>query len=131
MKIEVFALCDAATADFGKLSILGAFDTIWVAKTPAMHPQCTIALRARFEKPEGPEHRFSVHFVDASGGNVIPPWKGNMTINFSDEQSSSSTNLILNIQGVKLEKIGTYSVDLFVNDQHQISLPLFVKGRKQ
>jgi len=25
MQIEIFALCDAATADFGKLSMFGAF----------------------------------------------------------------------------------------------------------
>ena len=61
MRIEIFALCDAATADFGKLSMLGVFDTIWVTKTPAIHPQCAIALRTRFERIEIGEHRVAVN----------------------------------------------------------------------
>ena len=52
MRLEIFSLCDAATADFGKLSMLGVFDTIWAIKIPAVHPQCAIALRVRFEKIE-------------------------------------------------------------------------------
>jgi len=130
MQIEIFALCDAAIADMGKLSMLGVFDTIWVIKTPALHPQCTIALRARFERSERLEHKVAVHFVDVDGKNVIPPAQGAITINFPDEQGSSSTNLILNIQGLKLERIGEYSIDLVIDGQQKASLPLFVKERK-
>jgi len=130
MQIEIFALCDAATADLGKLNMLGAFDTIWVAKTPAVHPQCTIALRVRFEKIEQGEHKVAVHFVDIDGKNVIPPAQGAITINFSEEQSSGSANLILNLQGLKLERAGEYSIDLAIDGQQKASLPLFVKERK-
>ena len=130
MQIEIFALCDAATGDLGKLSMLGAFDTIWVTKTPALHPQCTIVLRARFERIEKGEHKVVVHFVDADGKNVISPAQGAVTINFPEEQSSGSANLILNIQGLKLDKTGEYSIDLAVDGQQKASLPLFVKERK-
>ncbi len=130
MRIEIFALCDAATGDLGKLSILGAFDAIWTAKTPAVHPQCTIALRARFERIEREEHKVVVHFVDSDGKNVIPPAQGVITINFADEQTSGAANLILNIQGLKLERFGEYSIDLAIDGQQKASLPLFVKERK-
>ena len=98
MQIEIFALCDAATGDLGKLSMLGAFDTIWTSKTPAIHPQCTIALRVRFERIERGEHKVVIHFANSDGKNVIPPAQRGMRINFPDEQGSGSTNLILNIQ---------------------------------
>ncbi len=130
MQIEIFVLCDAATADFGKLSMLGAFDTIWVEKTPVVHPQCAIALRARFERIERGEHKVVVHFVDADGKNVIPPAQGVIAINFPEEQRSGSANLILNIQGLKLERLGEYSIDLAIDGQQKASLPLFVKERK-
>lgn len=130
MRVEIFALCDAATGDFGKLSMLGAFDAIWVAKTPALHPQCAIALRVRFERIERGEHKVVVHFVDSDGKNVIPPAQGAITINFIDEQSSGAANLILNIQGLKLERFGEYSIDLAIDGQQKASLPLFVKERK-
>ena len=131
MRIEIFALSDAATGDLGKLSMLGAFDTIWVAKTPVVHPQCTIALRVRFERIERGEHKVVVHFADSDGKNVIPPAQGAIKMNFPDEQSSGSAHLILNIQGLKLERFGEYSIDLAIDGQHKASLPLFVKERKQ
>lgn len=130
MQIEVFALCDAATGDLGKLNILGAFDTIFAGQVPVIHPQCTIALRVRFQRIERGEHRVVVHFVDGDGKNVIPPAQGNMRMNFPDDQASGATNLILNIQGVKLEKYGEYSIDLAIDGQQQASLPLFVKKTK-
>lgn len=130
MQLEIFALCDAANADFGKLNMLGAFDTIQVTKTPTIHPQCTIALRVRFEKIERGEHKVAVHFVDVDGRNVIPPAQGALIINFSEEQKSSSSNLILNIQGLKLERFGEYSIDLAIDGQQKASLPLFVKESK-
>jgi len=129
MRLEVFSLCDAATADGGKLSMLGAFDTIWVGKIPAVHPQCAIALRIRFDKIERGEHKITVNFADADGKNIIPPAQGSIIVNFPDGQSSSSANLILNIQGLKIEKFGEYSIDLAIDGRHEASLPLFVIER--
>ena len=130
MRIEVFALCDAATGDLGKLSMLGAFDTIWASKVPAVHPQCTIALRIRFERIERGEHKVLVHFVNSDGKNVIPSAEGTIKINFADEQTSGAANLILNIQGLKLDRFGEYSIDLAIDGQQKASLPLFVKERR-
>src|SRR5271156_3834845 len=48
MNIQVAVLCDAATDDNGKLNLLGAFDTIYTQQLPAVHPQCSIALRVTF-----------------------------------------------------------------------------------
>ena len=131
MQIEIFSLCEAATADSGKLNMLGAFDTIWATKIPAIYPQCTIVLRARFEKIERGDHKVAVHFVDVDGKNVIPPAHGNITMSFSDEQSSGSANLIMNIQGIRLEKLGEYSIDLAIDGKQEASLPLYVKERPE
>lgn len=130
MRIEIFALCDAATSDAGKLNMLGAFDTIWATKTPVIHPQCTIALKIRFERIERGEHKVTVHFADADGKNVILPALDPIKVNFPEEQSSGPANLILNIQRLKLERFGEYSIDLAIDEQHKASLPLFVKERK-
>lgn len=130
MHIEIFALCDAATGDFGKLSMLGAFDTIWTTKTPVVHPQSALALRIRFERIERGEHQVAVNFIDMDGKNVIPQAQGSITINFPDDQRSGSANLILNIQGLKLDQFGEYSIDLAVDGQQRASLPFFVRERK-
>jgi hypothetical protein len=129
MRIEIFALCDAATADHGKLNMLGVFDSIWVSKLPAVHSQCAIVLRVRFESIERGEHKVAVNFVDIDGKNVMPPAQGNLSISFPDEQKSVSSHLILNIQGLKLERLGEYAIDLAIDGQQRASLPLFVKER--
>ncbi len=129
MQVEIFSLCDAATADGGKFNLLGAFDTIRAPQLPFVHSQCTIALRLRFSRIEEGDHKVTVHFVDGDGKNVIQPMQGNIKVKFVPGQPSLSTNLILNIQGLKLEKAGEYSIDLAVDGQHKASLPLFVKER--
>ena len=132
MNIEVFSLCDAATVDVaGKLNVLGAFDTIWTGKLPMVYPQCALALRIRFESIEKGEHRVAVNFVDLDGKPVIPAAQGSINIQFPDEQRSGSANLVLNLQMLKLESHGEYSIDLAMDGRKEASLPLFVRERKQ
>ena len=132
MNIVVFSLCDAATVDVaGKLNVLGAFDTIWTGKLPMVYPQCALALRIRFESIEKGEHRVAVNFVDLDGKPVIPAAQGSINIQFPDEQRSGSANLVLNLQMLKLESHGEYSIDLAMDGRKEASLPLFVRERKQ
>lgn len=130
MRIEIFSLCNAATAEAGKLNMLGVFDTIWTKRIPAVHPQCSIVLRIRFDGVERGEHKVAVNFVDADGKHLIPPAKGTININFPDEQRSGSANLIFNIQRLKLEKHGEYSIDLAIDGRQEASLPLYVKEKR-
>ncbi len=129
MRVEVFSLCDAATNDAGKLNILGIFDTLWTTKIPAIHPQCAIALRIRYAAQEQGEHKVLVNFVDVDGKHVLPSAQGMIRINFSEGQLSAPADLILYIQGLRLERFGEYSIDLVIDGKHEASLPLFVKER--
>jgi len=130
MQIELFSLCDAATADAGKMNILGIFDTINTTKMPAVHPQCTIALRLRFSAMEAGAHNIQVDFVNADGKYIIPSAKGRINVNISKDSMSGIANLILNIQGLKLEKYGEYAVRLAVDGRQEgVSLPLIVKKK--
>ncbi len=130
MNIEVFSLCDAATNDTGKLNILGAFDTIWMAQVPGIHPQCAVVLRVRFGSLERGEHSIAVNFVDADGKHIIPSASGMINVSFPDGQRTGSANLILNIHGLKIEKFGEYSIDLAIDVKNVASLPLFVLPRQ-
>lgn len=129
MQVEVFSLCDAATTGEGKLNLLGAFDTIWARTMPAVHPQCTLALRLRFNALEGEAHKVSVKLVDEDGRPLIPAMNGAIKVQFSPGQRTSSANFILNIQGLRIERYGEYSIDLAVNGKAKVSLPLFVCER--
>ncbi|MDD5120826.1 MAG: hypothetical protein PHR84_05905 [Candidatus Omnitrophica bacterium] len=130
MNIEVYALCDAATNDFGKLNMLGAFDTIAAKDLPAVHPQCAIAMRIRFESIEKGEHKVTVTFVDFDGRDILNPAHAAINVNIPEGQRSGSANLIINIQRLKLDKYGEYSIDLAIDGRREGSLPLFVVKAK-
>jgi hypothetical protein len=70
--IQIAALCDAAADYEGKLSLLGAFDTIIASTLPAVHPQCALALRIVFRKEEEGAHQLRLSFVDEDGRIVVP-----------------------------------------------------------
>ncbi len=130
MQIEVFSLCDAATADNGKLNMLGAFDTIFVPKIPLVYPHCAVAARIRFAHDEQGEHQITVNIVNVDGKHLLPTMNGRLSVNFPPEHRSVSLNLIFNIQMLKFETLGEHSIDLAVDGERRVSLPLFVRERK-
>src|SRR6516225_3230695 len=72
MNIQVAVLCDAATDDNGKLNLLGAFDTIYTPQLPAVHPQCSEALRVTFFNGEEGKRSLRFNFVDADVRSIMP-----------------------------------------------------------
>lgn len=127
MNIEVFVLCDAATDYQGKLNILGAFDAIWSKELPVVNPHCALALRIRFTKMEEGEHAIRINIVDEDGQPVISPFEAKARINTGEAKNASTArNMILNLQGLKFQKFGEYSVDLAIDGRHVNSLPLYI-----
>jgi len=129
MKIEVFALCDAAVDYAGKLSLLGAFDGIFARETPVVHPQCAIALRVRVLRGEEGKHHLAINFIDADGRPVMPGVNANFEVRIPPERESVSVNLVLNIHQLRFATFGDYAVDLTIDDRPEASLPLVVVHR--
>jgi hypothetical protein len=126
VEIEIFALCDAATDYGGKLNLLGTFDFIQAKQFPATHPHCSVALRVRFEQIEEGDHRMRISIVDDDGKSIGPSIDGNIGVKFPPNLFSVCANMVLNINGIKFEKPGRYSVDLAIDNRHEKSLPLTV-----
>ena len=126
MEIQVATLCDSAVDYGGKLSLLGAFDTIVAQTLPAVHPQCSVALRVLFRKEEEGEHLMNVNFVNEDGKSIIPPMNCAININSMGDFFFSTHNLVLNLQQLCFEKTGLYSVDVTIDGGQAASLPLQV-----
>ncbi len=133
MKTEVFALCDAATQWGGKLNILGTFDTIFSPQLPATHPQCSIALRLRFEKIEDEEgeHRIKVSIVDDDGHLVVPSFDLGLNVQMADEAQSVAANWVINLQRLQFKRYGQYAIHLAVDGRSGATLPLLVREAPQ
>ncbi len=129
MNIQVAVLCDAATDDNGKLNLLGAFDTIYTQQLPAVHPQCSFALRITFGGEDEGSHTLRLNFVDADGRPMMPHIDIPLQVALPGDSHFVTRNFIVNIQQLKFERAGLYSMDLLLDGQVQASIPLLVKQR--
>jgi hypothetical protein len=131
MTIQVAVLCDAATDYNGKLNLLGTFDTIYTPQLPAQHPQCSIATRIAFDRMEEGRHKMVINFVDEDGHPIMASMDVPIEVEFPPDATFISRNFIVNIQQLKLEKTGLYSIDLSVDGETLSSIPLAVKTLDQ
>jgi hypothetical protein len=127
MNIQIAVLCDAATDYGGKLNILGTFDTIITSQLPAVHPQCSIALRLAFTKIEEGAHKVKMNFVDEDGKLVMPSIDMPVDVVVPNELNFLVRNFVINIQQLKFERPGQYSIDVAVDGRHETSIPLLVR----
>lgn len=131
MQVEILTLCDAAADYQGRLSLLGAFDTITATTFPAKHPQCSIALRIRFQRIEEGSHSIRIHVVDDDGELIMPNLEGQIGVTFIDNTETASVNFLLGIQGLPLARPGTYAINLAVDGKQEASVPLYVRESTQ
>ena len=127
MDVQVAVLCDAATDYHGKLNVLGTFDTIVTQQFPAVHPQCSIALRMVFSRIEEGSHKVKINFVDEDGRFIMPSIDLPADVSFPPDGSFLARNFVLNIQHLKFDKPGAYAIDVAVDGRHETSIPLQVK----
>lgn len=128
MNIQVAVLCDAATDDNGKLNLLGAFDTIYAPQFPAVHPQCSVALRITFMPGDEGDRKLGLNFVDADGHGIMPPIELPIPVALPDDAHFVTRNFIINIQQLKFVEAGAYSVDVQFDGESQASIPLLIKA---
>lgn len=127
MTIQIAVLCDAATDYNGKLNLLGTFDTILTSQLPAIHPQCSIALRISFNRIEEGSHKVKMNFVDEDGRLVMPSIDMPLDVVIPSDANFLVRNFIINIQQLKFDQPGQYSIDIAIDNRHEMSIPLLVK----
>ncbi len=127
MDVQVAVLCDAATDYAGKLNLLGTFDTIVTHQLPAVHPQCSVALRLVFSRIEEGQHKVRMNLVDEDGRAIMPGIELPADVVFPNDGNFLSRNFIINIQHLKFEKAGHYAIDIAIDGRHEASIPLQIR----
>ena len=128
MNIQVAVLCDAATDDNnGKLNLLGAFDTIYAPQMPAIHPQCAVALRATFQPGDEGNRQLTVNFINADGRAILQGIELQVSVTLPEDAHFLTRNFIVNIQQLKFDEPGLYSVDVRMDNETVASVPLHVR----
>jgi hypothetical protein len=127
MNVQIAVLCDAATDYAGKMNLLGTFDTIVARQLPAVHPQCTVALRIAFDRTEEGKHKVTMNFVDADGRSVMPSIDMPVEVEVPAESIFLSRNFIINIQQMKFDRPGHFAIGVVVDGRLETSIPLHVR----
>lgn len=125
LKLEIFTLCESAADYGGKLCILGGFDRIHSSEVPLVLPRCSVVARLRVHRIEEGDHKLRMTIADEDGKSIVPGVEAQVSVRFLQELNSATVNLILQVNGLKLERHGEYMVDLAVDGIHQGSLPLY------
>ncbi|MCC8021186.1 MAG: hypothetical protein LUG84_04035 [Akkermansiaceae bacterium] len=127
MDIQVAVLCDYAADYQGKLCVQGAFDTLFARQFPVVHPACALALRLCLTPEDAGDHKLGISIVDEDGVALDPermPIVGDLHVALPDGAAFLTRNLIMNFQGLKFEKAGTYSVDVTLGGEIVSRTPL-------
>lgn len=127
MQIKLAVLADYAnvTGD-GKLNILGIFDRINLMQIPAVHPQMHLVLRLDAHPAEqNRTHDVEIRLQDPEGvvifevkGEIVPRGEAGTPV---------STNQILTLNNLQLEKIGDYVFVVLINRDVKAEVPLAVE----
>ena len=74
MNVDFAVVCDYAIVDqYGKLSVLGIFQHIWVPQLPAVHPRLHLVIRLKGKRTEGRSAR-RAHSIVLGGGSGGTEW---------------------------------------------------------
>ncbi len=127
MQVLIATLCDSAADYQGKLSLLGAIDTLCARELPVIHPQCSLALRISYDPQDAGRHEMRIRCVDPNDKECLPPFEPVIDVAFPTPFLPFVTrNLVLNLQRVKFDRAGLYRFVVENNGRTLISIPLRV-----
>jgi|ERR1051325_5608278 hypothetical protein len=119
-------LCDFAADYSGKLSVLGAFDTIMAQKFPVTHNHCSLALRALCHDTDEGKHKFEIKLIDSDGRNILPKLELETQMRLGDEMFFASQNIVVHLNSLRFDKPGQYSIDVYFDNAIVSRVPLQV-----
>ena len=126
MKIDFAVVSDYALVDqYGKLSVMGIFQHIWVPQFPALHPRLHLVLRVKGKRTEIGEHRVRIRFTGDGGNQIL---SGDGTVNFAEPPAGVTeieAGAVL-VFDVPFERAGRYQFEINVDDDVQTVVPITV-----
>lgn len=126
MDIEIFTLCHYAEGSPMGLTIVNAFDTIYIPKLPAMHPFCIVAARIRYFSGEQGDTAIQLRITSPDRENIVPPIRQTIKFPLKPGAESMSYHLVMNFQGLPIKVYGKHLITFSIHGQDLRTLPLFV-----
>ena len=121
LQLHTLLLCDyALTAQDGKISAVGVFSQINVARLPATHGRCFIV--AIVEAEPGP-HELALQVVSPTGK---PTLQNAPRLRIEVPPNATTANIVADLKGLNLEESGRYRIEVRAGEQLLGSTPFTV-----
>ncbi len=126
MNINLALVSDYALVDrFGKLSIMGIFEQLWIGRFPAVHPRVHLVLRLKGKRTEIGKHTVRIRFLNDEQDEII---SGDGVFEFNEPPAGvieieAGTVLVFDLP---LAKPGKYHFHIAVDDDITTTVPLTV-----
>jgi hypothetical protein len=121
LALHTLLLCDyALTAQDGKISAIGVFSQINVARLPATHGRCFIV--AILEATSGP-HDLSIQVVSPSD---TPSLERAPRLRIEVPPNATTANIVAELKGMRLAELGRHRIELRSGDELLGSTPFTV-----
>jgi len=109
--------------------------TCWGLSTRFIRNNCRQSIRnvrlrygSRFFSGDEGKHELRMNFVDADGASIMPDFPPvPVDVVLPEDMHFGTRNFIVNIQQLKFENPGLYSIDVTLDGQPQASIPLLVR----
>ena len=124
LRVEMFTLCEGATEQEGRLSLVGTYESISAACFPCVVPQITVVLRVRFWPHEGCLHAFRLVLTSPDGNPLGVMLETMAALQSSHDHRSTACNLIARLQNMEIEAPGEHTFDFYVDDRLEGRLPV-------
>jgi len=123
---DIFTLCDFAQESDGKMTVVGAFDTIYARQFPAVHPFMCLAIRLRFYIHEAGSHAMRVSFAGPDGSEAAVPIEGKIEVgDFAG--SSRVVHSVFTFVNTPMAREGTIAITLSMDGHEVLTSPLYVR----
>ncbi|MDO4947357.1 MAG: hypothetical protein Q4E52_07240 [Fibrobacter sp.] len=124
MKLELFALCDGAFNYNGKLTIVGATDGYNVPDLPCCI-DLNFAIKIYVEAHDRINKLLRIKIKDPEGKPL--PATVDCKIDLEQNKEDSHISLAVKMQGIPFVKIGSYTVEILLDDDEIGNYKFFVK----
>jgi hypothetical protein len=129
MDIQIATLCDFAADYNGKLVVSGTFDTLAARALPVVHPSCALAMRFCFTQEDVGRHKLSITIINEDGEALDPknmPIEPEFDVKMPSDAPFNTRNMVMNLQGLRFNEDGIYSIDIGYDGELVMRLPLRV-----
>jgi hypothetical protein len=134
VNINYLHFCDAANIDsVGKISILGIFDKIYLAKLPSIFPKFSVVFSFTITRLMLNENKIVLKLYTPSGTELKlnQPIQIDFLAREQDKRKSGNLKFILDITNVRFTKYGIHTLKIYFNDKEMHITPLLLEERKK